>query len=174
MGGSWPCCPSVRAFYWSVHRCVRCGCMIQSDRSSSTVPHCCLTLYSVCLMSACKCPLYTLYSIKGLVYLLPVRKESMTEVLLVLCFVTQSFNVDFPIKANGYFYFRPRKDNLIFVGLANGTLAVFPQSDLLYVSLILLCRGYLNALPDVHMFSLRSINTLYVLIIGMDSTTFKN
>lgn len=58
--------------------------------------------------------------------------------------------MDFPIKANGYFYFRPRKDNLIFVGLANGTLAVFPQSDLLYVSLILLSRGYLNALPDVY------------------------
>lgn len=65
----------------------------------------------------------------------------------------------FVIKANGYFYFRPRKDNLIFVGLANGTLAVFPQSDLLYVSLILLSRGYLNALPDVYV-QFKKYNTL--------------
>lgn len=83
----------------------------------------------------------------------------MTELLLVLRFVTQSYNVDFPIKTNGYFYFRPRKDNLIFVGLANGTLAVFPQSDLLYVSLILLSRGYLNALPDVYV-QFKKYNTL--------------
>lgn len=83
----------------------------------------------------------------------------MTELLLVLRFVTQSYNVDFPIKANGYFYFRPRKDNLIFVGLANGTLAVFPQSDLLYVSFILLSRGYLNALPDVYV-QFKKYNTL--------------